>query len=1203
MRKHIVGVAVSVLIALSAAVAARAQTSEASNSTSWLDGFSLVWLESDDVSGLQRARAEIQTHGGRVAIMSPPSVILGWIPPDIRTELIGRAGIKDVFYTEILDGEIVAADAQTGYMIRYFNSVVRGDYQKKLFERIENASAAPKTWPDTGSDVRIPPDLEEAEYLKNLEAIGLDSDKLRDKGLLPQGAATAAGNSDAMTGTISVTLFFVESNGSIDPNLYTWSAQHVQDYVDGVNTGLAWWTQRAYNYFDCWNAFLVRYYPPTDGRCQQGYEPVTHDSGFASNWVSLVMGNFGYSSGSHFTRVDAYNTFQRATYGTDWAYSAFIAYNPPGAADRFTDGTSAYAWLLGPYTVLLYRSYGWDPDEVFTHETGHIFGACDEYAESDCSCTNCIGKLNQNCDLCSSGLCMMKLNTFTLCAWTPNQIGWSGNGCAPAPLPPPAPSGVNPPGGLQGVMTSITITGSDFVYGAEVDLGPNVTVMNTTFISPTTLTADIVPNTNAPVGPTDLMVLNRDLQSTTLPSAFEIQRTAYHYASLTGNAVFPYVTPADAALTIADAIKAAGEGDSVFVETGTYDEDDSLTVTKGFHLIGAWDNTFTARDLVSGKSMIDLQSTASHAIMIVSAAGPVVLDGFIVTNGEGSGQAFPVSADYGGAVYVRNSTVTIANCELSGNEAGSGGNFGAGGAIYAIGSTVDFHDNDLFGNSSGQGGAVFADSCTGAMTGNTISGNQLVFTSQAAHGGGIYLAKCTSLVLGDNTIAGNSAKTGVSGQNNGGGIYIKNSTGIAVLGGEIADNEAENSGGGVYYEVSDVTIDGALISHNTASLGGGIGSGFTPGSTMALANCAILWNTATGLGGGAFLTGAASVEYNIAVGNQAGTAGGFYMLSGTSGGFIGNTLDRNTAPNIGGVDLVSMDIPVFNNIIVNSGSVGLNCGGTTSIVPTYNNVWNSVGADYAGCTPGTGSISADPLFADTASTDYHLGLNSPAIDAGDPDPAYDDPDGSRGDLGLYGSHAFVMDQPVYPKNLAASLDAGDVLLAWTKNPEPDVEWYAVYKDTISDFVPSAANLLQLVTSGDSTYNAGVFVDTCYYRIAAVDTAGYASGNSNTAFVNPATGIGDVVSYGLELHQNHPNPFNPTTVISYELDRRLDVHMDIYDVQGRLVRRLVDAVREPGLYSIEWDGKNASGRSVSSGIYFYRLQAGGAVQTRKMVLLK
>jgi hypothetical protein len=322
----------------------------------------------------------------------------------------------------------------------------------------------------------------------------------------------------------------------------------------------------------------------------------------------------------------------------------------------------------------------------------------------------------------------------------------------------------------------------------------------------------------------------------------------------------------------------------------------------------------------------------------------------------------------------------------------------------------------------------------------------------------------------------------------------------------------------------------------------------------------------------------------------------------TSGSFVGNTIDRNTGASTGGVVVSNSAIPVFNNIIVNSGSNGINCLGA---LPTedYNNVWNSGGADYVGCTPGPGSISSDPLFADTAAVDYHLAMHSPCIDAGDPNPIYDDPDGSRGDMGIYGSHAIAMDQPSYPKNLRAGIDFGDLILRWSANPEPDVAWYAVYKDTAADFVPSASNFLQLVAVPDTVFNTGAFADTCTYRIAAIDTGGYASGHSNWTSITLATGIGETAPYRFRLYQNHPNPFNPTTRIRYEIQERMPVRLSIYDVQGRLVRRLVDTIRQPGLYSVEWDGNNGKGQNVSSGIYFYRLVAGSAVQTRKMVMLK
>ena len=83
-----------------------------------------------------------------------------------------------------------------------------------------------------------------------------------------------------------------------------------------------------------------------------------------------------------------------------------------------------------------------------------------------------------------------------------------------------------------------------------------------------------------------------------------------------------------------------------------------------------------------------------------------------------------------------------------------------------------------------------------------------------------------------------------------------------------------------------------------------------------------------------------------------------------------------------------------------------------------------------------------------------------------------------------------------------------------------------------------------------------------------------------------------------LRQNHPNPFNPTTTIAYDLPVASDVTLTIYNMRGQEVARLVDAEQSAGEYQTEWNASN-----VSSGIYFYRLQAGDFVQTRKMVLLR
>ena len=85
--------------------------------------------------------------------------------------------------------------------------------------------------------------------------------------------------------------------------------------------------------------------------------------------------------------------------------------------------------------------------------------------------------------------------------------------------------------------------------------------------------------------------------------------------------------------------------------------------------------------------------------------------------------------------------------------------------------------------------------------------------------------------------------------------------------------------------------------------------------------------------------------------------------------------------------------------------------------------------------------------------------------------------------------------------------------------------------------------------------------------------------------------------------NHPNPFKPLTKISVSLDRDGYASLDVYDMQGRRVRRLVGDVLKAGEHSIVWDGQDDSGRKVGSGVYFAKLISGGATADHKMVLLK
>ena len=88
-----------------------------------------------------------------------------------------------------------------------------------------------------------------------------------------------------------------------------------------------------------------------------------------------------------------------------------------------------------------------------------------------------------------------------------------------------------------------------------------------------------------------------------------------------------------------------------------------------------------------------------------------------------------------------------------------------------------------------------------------------------------------------------------------------------------------------------------------------------------------------------------------------------------------------------------------------------------------------------------------------------------------------------------------------------------------------------------------------------------------------------------------------------LHQNFPNPFNPETTITYDLAEGSDVRLEIYNVMGQLVHTLVAGEQAAGRYQARWDGADAFGRQVASGIYFYRVQTDGFSAVRKLMMLK
>ena len=192
---------------------------------------------------------------------------------------------------------------------------------------------------------------------------------------------------------------------------------------------------------------------------------------------------------------------------------------------------------------------------------------------------------------------------------------------------------------------------------------------------------------------------------------------------------------------------------------------------------------------------------------------------------------------------------------------------------------------------------------------------------------------------------------------------------------------------------------------------------------------------------------------------------------------------------------------------------------------------------------------------------------------------------------------FVPPVPVFIGGFDAIAGVGKVDLRWEVSADEDFLGFKLYRSleggseavdvTTDALIPSGARAYS-----DETVRGG---DTYEYTLGVV-LADRSEVMSQSVSVRAK-------GYALALHQNTPNPFNPTTTLSFTLPERESVTLAIYDVRGRLVRTLVDEMVGEGYQERLWDGKDAKGARVSSGVYFYTLTAGESTITKKMLLLK
>jgi len=437
------------------------------------------------------------------------------------------------------------------------------------------------------------------------------------------------------------------------------------------------------------------------------------------------------------------------------------------------------------------------------------------------------------------------------------------------------------------------------------------------------------------------------------------------------------------------------------------------------------------------------------------------------------------------------------------------------------------------------------------------------FFSPGASESAVY-CEASSVVIEDNYISG-----GLGGRRNGLGIVLTSSLASRIANNTIADGDSDYEYlGGIQYDGStESVIEGNLIY-------GHYGSGIRCRSSIRIANNVIHSNYGSWTGGGIYCEASPIIEGNTIVGNSSRKGAGIYCAEGSS--------------------------PIIrNNIIANNDRGGSSEGGegiyfdSSSITIECNDVFGNEGGNYSGIPDQTGlngNISMNPIFCDAAAHDYSIHEMSPCAPGNHPGGNECGLIGARG-VGCYYIATLVRSSRVVAEQSA-------IVVTWElAKAEDDLRFTVLRSEPPSvDYVEIAG--AEIARSGasysfrDSRCEPGA---TYRYRIDAIDETG-----RRALFETDAVSLPEMP---LALHQNHPNPFNPSTTVGYYLPRRCRVRIEVHDVSGRRVATLVDAERERGAHTAVWNGIDERGNAVASGVYFARLAAGKETLSRKMVLLR
>lgn len=214
-------------------------------------------------------------------------------------------------------------------------------------------------------------------------------------------APGASRTSDFMAGKIAVDIFLPESTGGAE----NWTPTMVDNITSQINSGLTWWaaTQTQGGRPSAGITFVINYHTPFNENVSVNFEPIQFGATRESDFVSQVLSPRGFT-GDYMSAARSYANARRQEQSADWAFTIWIINSEADGDGKFSDGLFGYAYVNGPFLVMTYDNDGWGISRmqiVTAHETGHIFGADDEYYGSPCEIGQEWGYLsvaNTNCE-------------------------------------------------------------------------------------------------------------------------------------------------------------------------------------------------------------------------------------------------------------------------------------------------------------------------------------------------------------------------------------------------------------------------------------------------------------------------------------------------------------------------------------------------------------------------------------------------------------------------------------------------------------------------------------------------------------------------------------------------------------------------------------------------------------------------------------